>query len=301
MKSLLKYENIVIGSSLTALLFALKNDYPVFFAEERRPFRFDYLEPQTNLAFLKIPGRPTKSLTTLGEEKLIGAPKELLWERLLFLMSLRGRVPLSNLSHSIRYDGDRVVCSNKYGKIMEFLFDNCYYFGDDNSTGFIEKTNLDEEAYLCYDYIAFNSGGKHEIDLIHTNDDFVSEIWFYSSDRIDGNTPVRDACAVSKLTESQLQDFDYSETMARFKVLKIMKDNGMRGKQNGYTEKGTPRHYDFRTSSIRRVTNRIRNGLASASSDIEIKTDSEESLLRLLQDVHNPHSAILNVLNVNSP
>ena len=51
----------------------------------------------------------------------------------------------------------------------------------------------------------------------------------YSSDRIDGNTPVRDACAVSKLTESQLIDFDYSETMARFKVLKIMKDNGMRG------------------------------------------------------------------------
>ena len=69
----------------------------------------------------------------------------------------------------------------------------------------------------------------YEVDFIHTNDDFVSEIWFYSSDRIDGNTPVRDACAVSKLTESQLIDFDYSETMARFKELKIMKDNGMRG------------------------------------------------------------------------
>jgi hypothetical protein len=75
----------------------------------------------------------------------------------------------------------------------------------------------------------------------------------------------------------------------------------MRGKQNGYTEKGTPRHYDFRTSSIRRETHRVRNGLTAASPDIEIKTDSEESLLRLLQDVHNPHSAILNVLDVDSP
>ena len=231
----------------------------------------------------------------------IGIPKKLLWERLVFLMSLRGNVPLSNLCHSIRYDGDRIVCSNDYSKIIEFTFNNCHYFGDDRSVGFVEKRNLDEENYLCYDYIAFNSGGKHEVDFIHTGDDFVSEIWFYSSDRIDGNTPVRDACAVSKLTESQLRDFDYSETMARFKVLKIMKDNGMRGKQNGYTEKGTPRHYDFRTSSIRRETSRIRNELTAASPDIEIKTDSEESLLRLLQDDDSARSAVLDVLNVNSP
>ena len=147
MKSLFKYQNIVVGSSLSALLFALKNDYPVFFAEERRPFRFDYLEPETNLAFLNIPARPTKSLTTLGKQLAVGESKEILWERLIFLMSLRGKAPLSNLCHSIRYDGDRVVCSNKYGKIMEFLFDNCYYFGDDGATGFIEKTNLDEETY----------------------------------------------------------------------------------------------------------------------------------------------------------
>ena len=293
-----EYDNIVVGSNLSALMFAYINDYPVFFTNPEPPFRFDFLTPECDVIALP---QDIKVLKTFDDQISVGASKRSLWDRLLFLLSLNGKAPLSNLCHSIRYDGVTMVCSNEYSKILEVSFENCHYFGDNNSVGFVKQKSLDEDIYLCYDHIAFNSGGKHEIDFIHTGDDFVSEIWFYSSDRIDGNTPVRDACAVSKLTESQLRDFDYSETMARFKVLKIMKDNGMRGKQNGYTEKGTPRHYDFRTSSIRRVTNRIRNGLASASSDIEIKTDSEESLLRLLQDVHNPHSAILNVLNVNSP
>ena len=300
MKSLFKYQNIVVGSSLSALLFALKNDYPVFFAEERRPFRFDYLEPETNLAFLNIPARPTKSLTTLGKQLAVGESKEILWERLIFLMSLRGKAPLSNLCHSIRYDGDRVVCSNKYGKIMEFLFDNCYYFGDDGATGFIEKTNLDEETYLCYDYIAFNSGGKHEIDFIHTGDDFVSEIWFYSSDRIDGNTPVRDACAVSKLTKQQLLDFDFSQTMARFKTMQHMKDNGMRGKLNGYTKKGTPRHYDFRTTSIRRETSRIEGEYAPASDGIYVRQACEKDLLQSLPHAIESYDRILGMLNEES-
>ena len=157
------------------------------------------------------------------------------------------------------------------------------------------------DRYICYDYIAFNSGGKHEIDFIYTGDDFVSEIWFYSSDRIDGNTPVRDACAVSKLTESQLRDFDYSETMARFKALKIMKDNGMRGKQNGYTKKGTPRHYDFRTTSIRRETSIIENEYKSSTDSVEIKETCEKVLLQSLPDAIAPYDRLLGMLDENSP
>ena len=243
---MIEYDTIVIGSSLSAVLYAFNNKFPIFFAEERRPFRFDYLEPALDLSCLKIPGA-AKSLTTFGGEKNIGVTKELLWERLLFLLSLDGNAPLSNLCHSIRYDGDRVVCSNEYSKIMEFKFNECIYFGDKKSTGFVSQKGLDEDSYVCYDYIAFNKGGKHEIDHIRTNDDFVSEIWFYSSDRIDGNTPVRDACAVSKLTGVQLTDFDFSETMARFKVVHEMEQRGMKGLfAGGYTTAGNPKHYKFR-------------------------------------------------------
>ena len=292
-----EYDNIVIGSSLSALAYAYVHDYPVFFTKPEPPFRFDYLAPNHTPVGLVS---QSKILNSCNNQIEVGLPKQLLWDRLLFLLSLNGKVPLSNLCHKIRYDGVSMVCSNEYSKIFEASFDNCHYFGDLHAAGFVKQKSLDEDTYLCYDHIAFNSGGKHEIDFIYTGDDFVSEIWFYSSDRIDGNTPVRDACAVSKLTESQLRDFDYSETMARFKVLKIMKDNGMRGKLSGYTKKGTPRHYDFRTTSIRRETRRVRTGLGTKSSNVQIKADSEASLLRILQDADCPAGRFLEVLDVSA-
>jgi hypothetical protein len=277
---LIEYDKIVIGSSLPAVLYAFTNKYPIFFAEERRPFRFDYLEPAIDLSCLKIPG-VAKSLTTFDDEKNVGVTKELLWERLLFLLSLGGNAPLSDLCHNIRYDGDRVVCSNEYSKIMEFKFNECAYFGDEKSVGFTTQKTLDEDRYICYDYVAFNRGGKHEIDYIQTNDDFVREIWFYSSDRIDGNTPVRDACAVSELTREQMVDFDFSETMARFKVVHEMEQRNMKGLfAGGYTTAGNPKHYKFRTTSINRETNKQSNELKPQADNIKIAEDSEESMLK---------------------
>lgn len=290
--------NIVVGSCLAAMSFALSHNYPIFFTVPNVPFRFDFLtsglEPQL------IPATE-KTFNTFGESLIVGTKKQLLWDRLYFLLSINGKIPLSNLCTNIRYDGKTLVCSNDYSKILEIKFETCHYFGDQLSDGLIIKNSIDEDSYICYDYIAFNSGGKHEIDYISTDDDFVSEVWFYSSDRIDGNTPVRDACTVSKLTETQLLDFDYSETMARFKVLKIMKDNGMRGKQSGYTKKGTPRHYDFRTTSIRRETRRFPGRLTPAYNNIKIEKASEENMLELLSDVPDATSRLLEILDVSSP
>ena len=276
---MITYEKIVLGSCLNAILYAFNNSCPIFFTTPQSPFRFSYFESTVNLDCLKI-FSTVKSLTTPSGESKIGPARELLWDRLLFLLSLDGNVPLSNLCHGIRYDGDRVVCSNEYSKIMEFKFDNCHYFGDSAATGFVRQKELDEDIYICYDYIAFNSGGKHEIDYLHTGDDFVSEIWFYGSDRIDGNTPVRDACAVSKLTGEQLLSFDYSETMARFKTIHEMESRGMKGKFNGYTTAGNPKHYKFRTTSIRRETHKRRVAEEPQSENVKIAEHCENSLLQ---------------------
>ncbi len=290
---------VVIGSNLSALMTAFIEDCPVLFTEPMCPSRFDYFEQKTKLSFLKIPHNK-RSLFTFGKKRNVGIQKIFLWERLLFLLSLRGLVPLSNLCTSMRHVDNKVMCYNEYSKILELSFDKCLYFGDRNASGFVTKTKLDTDVFLCYDYIAFNKGGKHEIDFINTDDDFVNKIWFYSSDRIDGNTPVRDACAVSKLTAEQLNDFDFSETMARFKTLKIMKDHGMRGPQNGYTPKGTPRHYNFRTTSIRREIRSIENNLRPTTSSIEVKEENEEALHRLLKGSVKPYSRILGFLDENA-
>jgi len=268
---ILEYEDIVIGSCLKAALFAFNNNLPIFFSEPRRPFRFDFLKPDTDLGCVK--------LTSAGEP----LQKELLWERLLFLLNLDGKVPLANLCASMRFDGEHLICSNEYSKIGTLNFSNCFYFGDDNISGLVREKELANPTYTCYDWIAFNRGGKHKIDYIWVGDDFVKEIWFYSSDRMCGNSPVKDACVVSTLTQDQLTEFDYGETMARFKMISEMEKRGMRGRQNGYSTNGSPKHYKFRTTSISRTKRRDSVAPYTENDQISIPKVSERDLLENLE------------------
>jgi hypothetical protein len=250
---ILEYDTIILGSCLNAFLLATQKFCPVIFSDFEKPFRFDYLEPGITLQYLKMPqSLEQKSLTTHTGQIEVGMPKDILWERLMFMLSAAGHVPLSNLCRNIRISDNKVVCSNEYSKIAEIHFNECIYFGDNNVSLPIEQKGVANAEYICYDWIAFNKGGKHEIDFIHTDDKFVNEVWFYPSDRIDGNTSVRDACVVSTLDSEQLADFNFSETMARFKLIHEMESRGMKGLFNGYGQNGKPKHYKFKTTHIRR-------------------------------------------------
>ena len=278
----IKYDKIVIGSSLKAVMFAFNKRYPILFTTPHRPFRFDYFQPQTDLSFLKLRTN-TKQLNTLNGSFLVGSQKQILWERLLFLLALDSKVPLSNLANSIRFEDNSITCFNEYSKIAKIGFDECYYFGDDNISGLAQEKALADEVFMCYDWVAFNRGGKHDVDYIKTNDQFVQEIWFYPSDRIDGKTAVKDACLVSKLTKEQMSSFDFSETMARFKLIHEMETRGMKGKFNGYGPNGKPKYYKFRTTSIYRESNKRKNQNKPKSTHIKITKSSEKDLLRDLQ------------------
>ncbi len=280
----LEYEEIVIGSNLTAVLYAFNNRLPIFFSVPDRPFRFDYLTPGLELEFINMENT-TRQLVTHHDNIEIGLSKEFLWERLLFMISMSGRAPLSTLCSSMRYERERLICSNDYGKIAEVHFQKAYYFGDENCSGLINEKTVANPHYICYDWIAFNRGGKHEIDLIETTDKFVNQIWFYPTDRIDGNSPIKDACLISTLTQAQLQDFDYSQTMARFKMIAEMRERGMRGPFNGYSPTGAPKHYNFRTSIIGRQTRKKPAHPYAAIPQVEVPRVQEKTLLQDLPQV----------------
>ena len=292
-KIALKCDEIVIGSSLEAVIFAFNEQLPIFYSKSAKPFRFDYLSPDLDLSYLKFEDSKT-SLKTIDGERTVGLAKTSLWERLVFIMSLNGQTPLSNLCVSIRFDGENFIFSDEYAKLIDVEFNKCYYFGDAGCVDFV--SDVDTSNFICYDWVAFNRGGKHEIDYIKTNDDFVSEIWFYSSDRIDGKTEVKDACAVSYLLKEQITDFNYSETMARFKLVHEMESRGMKGKFNGYGPNGKPKHYRFRTSCIGR-----RVGCAPQKNQFEaqkIATPeiSQKDLLEVLPRSSEKYSKILKYL-----
>ena len=148
-----EYENIVVGSSLSALIFAYANDCPCF---SRNLIRLSGL-----IFYLLITRRLTYRVrqkhVVVGDEMDVGTRKQVLWDRLYFLLSLKGLTPLSDLCKTIRCN-EELVCLNEYSKIFEASF-KMHYFGDPNASGFVRKNKLDEHSYICYDYIAFNSGG----------------------------------------------------------------------------------------------------------------------------------------------
>ena len=290
-----EHEQIVVGSSLEALLYAFKHQLPVFYTGFDVPFRFDHLLPSYDLSCLGLTNEST-AIATHDESFVVGAPLSLLWDRLLFILSLAGLSPLSNLCENIRCDGDTIVCSNEYSKIAEIRFGKMHYFGDDNCTGIIEKV-VAERHYICYDWIAFNRGGKHEIDYIETEDEFVKQIWFYSSDRIDGKTAVKDACTVSHLSETQLREFDFSETMARFKLINEMETRGMKGLFNGYCPKyGHAKYYKFRTSNLgRKRIEKPQNTLPS-SPKITIAQEDKGTLIESLPESSRNYQRIISYL-----
>ena len=287
-----QFDEIVVGSSVEALLYAFTEQLPVFYTTPQRPFRFDYLAPDVDLSCLKIDVESI-SLNTFDGEKRAGIPSRLLWERLSFLLSLTGQQPLSNLAKGVRFDGeDQLTFADAYSRLIDIKFNKCFYFGDESFTEF----NVDSGDIICYDWVAFNRGGKHAIDYIETDDDFVKEIWFYSSDRIDGKTEVKDACAVSYLSKEQVANFDYSETMARFKVVSEMEARGMKGKFNGFGPNGKPKHYKFRTSYIARRMAPANRKIRSTFDKIEIKECCEDSLLEGLPTSAEKYTKILKYL-----
>ena len=61
----------------------------------------------------------------------------------------------------------------------------------------------------------------------------MKEIFFYPSDRIDGNHDKKDLVAISYLTKEELRDIDFSEIYVNFKVKALMKSAGIKGRRNG--------------------------------------------------------------------
>tara|TARA_Y100000114_G_scaffold64604_1_gene59168 strand:+ start:915 stop:1790 length:876 start_codon:yes stop_codon:yes gene_type:complete len=246
-----EYESIVIGSNLRALLFAFYNKLPVLFTAVQKPHDFEFLDPSCDTSFLNL-DNALKSHESFSKNFDFGEKQVLLWERLYFLLSMEGLIPLSNLCDTIRYTGDSLVCSSEYDKLCEIIFDKCYYFGDNRTYKLITARKKQNARYKVFDRIGFNTGGKHHIDYMESSDDFVSKVWFYSSDRICGNTGVKDACALSILTDEQLNSSSFTQTMTNFKLLDLLKKNGLKGRVYGYNKHGESLHRSFKTHTIRR-------------------------------------------------
>jgi len=209
---LYEVDELVIGSSLEAVSYSFLNHRTLIMSGFHRLNFFDFFSRGNDLTKYGIDTEEYELKTPDGSKKF-GPSKLEIWEQLVFSLSISGLLPVHDLASSIRIEDENILkVFTKNSRMIKFKFKKLRIFNHENVYG-LEMISEGEE-YKVIDWVNVRSGTKHEYDYIETNDDFVKEIYFYSSQRLGAgdNDKRKDLVSVSYLNKDQLEDFNYSDT-----------------------------------------------------------------------------------------
>ena len=197
------FDEDVVGGNINALAYAYANNLPLVINYLKRPLFFN-------------------------EKELV------LWNKLFFLLSLSGLNLFGDKVEQIRIDDGELLATTKDLKAFKISCGKLIIFDDKNIIGLpIAKEKKDK--FMVLDWMIADRCTKHDHVHFHIGDELIEEIYFYPTKRTSGHHPkLKDLVAVSYLTSEQLQDFDYSDTYVKFKSEKILKENGITGRKNGF-------------------------------------------------------------------
>jgi hypothetical protein len=220
---------VIIGDSLEALLLGYKMALPVISPSFTEPYFFETYEPSVDLSFLGIENIP-RTLTSPSTETTVGVEKRIVYRRIASLMSLAGLLPFTGQAMAMRPAGEnRVRVILDHARAANFTYESSIIVGQN-----LLKPKIPPDKYMVLDWINVRSGMIHPYDRIETTSDLARCIHFYPTHRIDGNhQSSKDAVAVSYLTRSEMDNYAFSDTYVRFRVLEEMKAAGIRGARNG--------------------------------------------------------------------
>ena len=241
-----QWEGVIVGYSLSALIYAFYSGMPVVGYMTSAPWGFEKL--------------PRMDLSKYGMGKGTMTHQIDLWNRLYMLLSMGGQLPFADNAATVRRaDNELVVTTNNRSRVVRVQYDTLWMFDDHNIEGMPEIT-VPCEIYRVVDWFNVRSGMRHgESKLMDPSEDFVRNIHFYPSQRLHGHHPdKKDVCSESFLLEEDLDKFEYSSTYARFKTLERMKNIGIRGTSNGVDANGKPKHYALKIEFDKRQKKRVK-------------------------------------------
>jgi len=281
-----EWDEVVIGNNLPATIYAYLNSVPIIPNSSRRHDFFEYLSPDLNLERLSIKNE-SKKLFGFKENKLVGISKFEVYKKLTFLNSMIGHNPLCDKVDTIRIENDYIKVTTQNFSLIKIKFNKLRIFDDENITGLEEPTGP-KDKFRVLDWVNVKSGMTHDYDILKSSIDFVREIHFYPSKRIDGSINRKDLVSVSYLTEEQLRDFDFSDTVAKFNIMKLMKRAGIKGARNG-RDTNNPDKYKYYSLNIRPIKREItKRSLPKYKNCDNIIFDDRE-IEELLQEEGKPN------------
>jgi hypothetical protein len=277
-----QYDTIVIGGGLNAKVYAYFNKCPCIYGGDASPFRFDLLEKGMPLFDTK------NKLQT--------------FEKVSFILGLSGQLPMGDKAASINIRDNVLKVSTHNSRLGRFEFNKLVIFDDENVYGLplIKRREIGKTRVV--DWFDVRSGMEHDHDLFETEDDFVKKVIFYPSDRFGNQNSGRlrkDLVAISYLDQDEINDFDYSSTMARFKILQMMKDAGIRGARNG-RDTNNPNIYRYYSPKIEVTQREIFPDVKSYYEDdprFEFRYDTPEEIMEQFGcEPDNYSSKLMNLL-----
>lgn len=200
-------QEVVIGGTLEALAFSHEMRLPLIINSAQKPHRF-----------IQSPsGR-----SALEE-----------WHNLYYVLSNMGLNLLGSKARSVRLKDEIISVTTKDARVIKFDYGHATIFDDERVSGLPQPISENKD-FIVLDWITCKSCETHEHTFWEHEEGFVKEIHFYPSSRLDGHHPDRkDIAAISYLNASELSDFEYSDTYAKFKVMSLMKDAGIGGRRCG--------------------------------------------------------------------
>lgn len=235
MKNIVReYNSIAIGSSLECLLYCYFNFIPVICSVIKKPKEFEHTDINDNFRFLFF-NEPPKTINSNHGIINVGLNKYDVWSRLVFLLNLRGLMPLSGQIESIRIDEDLIKLTSKTSKLYRIKPKEILIFDDDGIEGLKEPKILNTK-YAVYDWMFFNSMRPHPYDVIYNESQFAKELWFVDND----TKRFKDGCLVSYCDNKQEVENDLTDYALKFILTDTFKRNQITGGSNGFRPNGKP-------------------------------------------------------------
>ena len=213
-----QYDEVVVGNDLPAIFYSYIHQSPLIFKPAHNVFFYEHYEPAYPLDRLFLLNE-TKELNTPSGPKEVGVQKAAVFNRLMFILSLAGLAPLSDKVEKIRLEEEGLlkIITNR-ARVVKIKFNKLRIFNPEMVHG-LNTTFEIKEKHLVHDIVKLRSK-DHPYDMLHAGDEFIKDVHFYGRKR-------KDLLVVSKLTETELIDFDYSSIPLKYKLKEVLLKNGI--------------------------------------------------------------------------
>jgi len=192
----LTYDNLVVGSSLEAFLFAWYSKAPAIYTRNQIPYFFEEI-PQFGL----------------GTNKLD------LWNKIIYQLSIAGYNPFEDKINIIRLEDNNLlkVITADNG-VYNIKFNKLWVFDDYNFDNLPAHNGKTSDQNLVVDYYHIKSASKNPAKVLSREEYFLSKVIFLDSLQ-------KNCLSVSTISDSDLEK--YPEYISKIKLETLLRNNGI--------------------------------------------------------------------------